>query len=270
MFPQLPVQPSTEFTRNDTLHSDPMLFFDRTCHKTHSQTNRHPPSTIIAAADNHSLLPFASLELVSSPPPSEKQWDHYFSFLEEHVLSEQEHDANVYVNLLFALGQHIIQTGAQTAEGGWRRRILGFCMDGAFFDCSEFVVVANKSKKKKGKKKKREGGKGNEEEVKIPLDGISAAAGMMIRKSASDGRLPKRVRDTVYLRFFSILSNACSAALLERREGGNEVEGVYGGKPDAYLKVLQSIVSIREELDTYKVKPLVEGMVESDAGRADN
>ena len=42
VFPQLPVHPSTECTRTDTLHSDPFLFFDRTCHKTQSQTNRHP------------------------------------------------------------------------------------------------------------------------------------------------------------------------------------------------------------------------------------
>ena len=42
MFPQLHVQPSTECTRTDTLHSDPFLFFDRICHKTQSQTNLHP------------------------------------------------------------------------------------------------------------------------------------------------------------------------------------------------------------------------------------
>ena len=42
MFPQLSVQPSTECTRTDTLHSDPIWFFDGTCHKTPSQTNRHP------------------------------------------------------------------------------------------------------------------------------------------------------------------------------------------------------------------------------------
>ena len=32
VFPQLPVQPSTECTHTDTLHSDPFLFFDGTCH----------------------------------------------------------------------------------------------------------------------------------------------------------------------------------------------------------------------------------------------
>ena len=54
-------------------------------------------------------------------------------------------------------------------------------MDGAFFDCSEAVVVAKKSKKNKGKKKTRKGDKGNEEEGKnSPSDGISAAAEMML------------------------------------------------------------------------------------------
>ena len=42
VFPQFPVHPSTEFTRTDTLHSDPIYFFDGICHKTQSQTNRHP------------------------------------------------------------------------------------------------------------------------------------------------------------------------------------------------------------------------------------
>ena len=54
-------------------------------------------------------------------------------------------------------------------------------MAGAFFDCSKVVAVAKKSKKKKGKKKKRKGDKGNAEEGKIPLDGISDAMGTMIR-----------------------------------------------------------------------------------------
>ena len=42
MFPLIPVNPSTECTRTDTLNSDPFLIFDGTCHKTQSQTNRHP------------------------------------------------------------------------------------------------------------------------------------------------------------------------------------------------------------------------------------
>ena len=40
--PQLPVQLSTEFTRTETLNSEPILFFDGTCHKAKSQTNHHP------------------------------------------------------------------------------------------------------------------------------------------------------------------------------------------------------------------------------------
>ena len=117
-----------------------------------------------------------------SPPPSEKQWGCYLSFLEERVLSsEGENDSNTYVDLLFALGRHVIQTGLQTEEGGRRRRILGYSMAGAFFNCSEVFAVAEKSEKKKVKNKKRKGDKGNEEEGKnIPQDGISAATGMMI------------------------------------------------------------------------------------------
>ena len=42
MFPQLPVQRSTECTRAYTLNYDPFFIFDGTCHKIKSQTNRHP------------------------------------------------------------------------------------------------------------------------------------------------------------------------------------------------------------------------------------
>ena len=41
VFPQLPVQPSTEYTCTDTLNSEPFLIFDGTCHK-HNKKNRHP------------------------------------------------------------------------------------------------------------------------------------------------------------------------------------------------------------------------------------
>ena len=62
-----------------------------------------------------------------------------------------------------------------------RCRILGYCMPGAFFDCSKVIAVAKNSDKKKGKRKKRKGNKVNEEESKSPLDGIYSATGMMIR-----------------------------------------------------------------------------------------
>ena len=45
--------------------------------------------------------------------------------------------------------------------GGWRLRILGFLMAGAFFDYSNVVAVAKKSKKKKVIKKNSKGYKGN-------------------------------------------------------------------------------------------------------------
>ena len=51
----------------------------------------------------------------------------------------------------------------QWKGGGWRRRILGYCMDRASFGCPEVVAVAKKSEKKKGKKKNRKGDKSNEE-----------------------------------------------------------------------------------------------------------
>ena len=66
-------------------------------------------------------------------------------------------------------------------EGGGGSRVLGYHMAGAFFDCSEFVAVADNSEKKKGEKKNSRGGKDNEEEVnKSPSDGISADAGLLI------------------------------------------------------------------------------------------
>ena len=55
-------------------------------------------------------------------------------------------------------------------------------ISGVFFDYSEVVVIAKNYEKKKGKNKKSKDDKGNEEEGnKSPLDGISVAAGMIIR-----------------------------------------------------------------------------------------
>ena len=42
------------------------------------------------------------------------------------------------------------------------------------------------------------------------------------------------------------------------------------GGPDVALKVLQSIAGIRDELEAHGAQPLVEGMVEPDAERANN
>ena len=55
----------------------------------------------------------------------------------------------------------------------------------------------------------------------------------------------------------------------ETRWGG-VVEGGHVGEPVAALKVLQLISSTREDLEAYRAKPLVEGMVESGADTADN
>ena len=60
---------------------------------------------------------------------------------------------------------------------------MGYLVAGAFFDCFGVVAVVKKSEKKKGKKRKRKGDKFNEEEGKSPSDGISAAAGMIIRSA---------------------------------------------------------------------------------------
>ena len=100
---------------------------------------------------------------MTSSYTSEKQSDRYLYFLEELVLSsEREHDTYVYVDLLFALGWHIIRTGAQTEDGRWRCKILGYRMAGSLFDCSEVVAAANKYERKKDKKKKEEGRKGQQ------------------------------------------------------------------------------------------------------------
>ena len=82
---------------------------------------------------------------------------------------------------MFTLGSHSIRTGVHREEGGWRSRILGYCMSGTLFNCSVVVSVANNYKNKNGKKKSRKGGKVNEKEYKSPLDGIYSAAVMMIR-----------------------------------------------------------------------------------------
>ena len=59
---------------------------------------------------------------------------------------------------------------------------MGYRMDGAFFECSEVVAIANESEKKNVKKKKRKGDKENTEEGKnIPSDDIYANAEMTIR-----------------------------------------------------------------------------------------
>ena len=86
MFPQLLVHPSTECTYTDTVHYDPFFLTEHAIKHNHKPTAR-PPSTVISATDNHCLPTFASLALVPSPSPSEKQWDRYLSFLDERVLS---------------------------------------------------------------------------------------------------------------------------------------------------------------------------------------
>ena len=68
MFPQLPVQPSTECTRTDTLHYDPIYFFDGTCHKTQSQTNC-PPSIEHHRRHVQPLPPSIRLLSTCAPPP---------------------------------------------------------------------------------------------------------------------------------------------------------------------------------------------------------
>ena len=88
--------------------------------KNNQKPTTTPPSTIIDAVENHSFPPFAYLELFpSTPPPPDNQWDCYLSFLEEPVISlEREHNVNSSVDIPFALGWHVIRTGAHTEEGG--------------------------------------------------------------------------------------------------------------------------------------------------------
>ena len=57
MFPKLSVHPGTECMLTDTLDSNPFLIFDATCHKQNHKPIPTPPSTVLAAADNHFLPP---------------------------------------------------------------------------------------------------------------------------------------------------------------------------------------------------------------------
>ena len=66
MFPQLPVQPSTKYTRTDTLSYDPYWFLIAHAIKHNHKPTSDPPSTVIADAENHSLPPFSYLALVIS------------------------------------------------------------------------------------------------------------------------------------------------------------------------------------------------------------
>ena len=101
------------------------FLMERAIKQNHKPT-ANPPSTVIVATDNHSLPRFSSLELVPSPITLEKQWDRYLSFLKERIISsDQEHDANAYVDILFVLGRHIIRTEEHTEEGGVEAKDIG-------------------------------------------------------------------------------------------------------------------------------------------------
>ena len=69
MFPELPVQPSTECTLTDTLNSDPFFIFDGTCHRTQSQTNRRPSKNCHSRRGKPlptSILPLSNFSLTPS------------------------------------------------------------------------------------------------------------------------------------------------------------------------------------------------------------
>ena len=63
--PQLPVHPSTEYKRTNSLNYAPILFFDVTCHKKQSQTNRYP-YIACHSRGRHPLPPYIRLLTIFS------------------------------------------------------------------------------------------------------------------------------------------------------------------------------------------------------------
>ena len=76
-FAQLPLQPRTEYTRNETPKYDPILFLDETCHKTQSHTNR-PPSIYHHSRLEKPIPPSVKLLRTCAIIPSL----HYFSVID--------------------------------------------------------------------------------------------------------------------------------------------------------------------------------------------
>ena len=141
MFPQLPVHPSTECTGTDTLYSDPIWFFDGNCHKTQSQTNRHP------SIDCHirrgqplspSIRLLSTCDITLSLREASGLLLHILGGVCPLLRAEVQHQC--LRRYIVSVGSERHQNWGEYVVGGWRRSILGYIMAGAFFDC--WVVPA--------------------------------------------------------------------------------------------------------------------------------
>jgi hypothetical protein len=128
-------------------------------------------------------------------------WDQYLNFLEAQFLikcsqiDESTAEATGYIELMYSAAKRIIRMKAENEgdasalkeyQDSSTRKILGFFMASAFFDCSNMEGI----KKKKGKKK--------------------AAARPQILDSAKlvkEATIPYAVRSTISARFFSLVSD---------------------------------------------------------------
>ena len=136
-----------------------------------------PPSTVIAAADNHSLNPFASLALVPSHPPLVYALGPLPSWIS---VSSPQSKSMTSMPMLF----YCLRFVGLPYKMGWGRRRGGGYWVIVWMGTSLTVTKLSplrRSLKKKVKKKKSKGVKGNEEEGNSPSDGISADAEMIIR-----------------------------------------------------------------------------------------
>jgi hypothetical protein len=140
-------------------------------------------------------------------------WDQYLSFLEAQFLikcsqiDESTAEATGYIELMYSAAKRIIRMKAENEgdasalkeyKDSSARKILGFFMASAFFDCSNMEGI----KKKKGKKK--------------------AAARHQILDSAKlvkEATIPYAVRSTISARFFSLVSDFVQHETHQKMDG---------------------------------------------------
>ena len=153
-----------------------------------------------------------------------KLWNEHICFLEEKiagsqpVTSEEEsvgvsaYEATGYVDLLFTMGKHVLKVDPTSEPAliehktSMTRRLLGFMMASAFFDCMSIENETGKSgkKKKKGKKGKA---------IEAKDFAIEAASLLKTRRSELTTSLPYAVRSILSARFFSFLAEIVVATV---------------------------------------------------------
>jgi hypothetical protein len=163
-----------------------------------------------------------------------QMWNKYIAFLQDQILRtsmNDESDVDMvedgdsskpsfhetlgYIDLLFNTAKRILrlQFGAddQTAFEEFRssaiRRILGFFMTSAFFDCST-LTMTKKSKKKKGRKQSFDGA----EMHPVVSEGLRVKETFANPDEESSASLPYAVRAVLSSRFFSLLADCVSMA----------------------------------------------------------